>query len=214
MPMYNLLEYSKNYKKNTGSLFNYYRDEPNSGAEGNGANTINYSIKDSKSFDYKTSITGELESNNVEKDAEITIPLKYLSNFWRNLDMPLINCEISLTLSWYEKCILTSKAIRTASADSVVSAINNPTNAVFKKTDCKLYVPAVTLSSEEDNELLNQLKLGSKRTLKWNKYMSQMSNQTANNNLNYLIDPTFSNVNKLFALSFENEEDRNSFSNY
>ena len=214
MPMYNLLEYSKNYKKNTGSLFNYYRDEPNSGAEGNGANTINYSIKDSKSFDYKTSITGELESNNVEKDAEITIPLKYLSNFWRNLDMPLINCEISLTLSWYEKCILTSKAMRTASADSVVSAINNPTNAVFKKTDCKLYVPAVTLSSEEDNELLNQLKLGSKRTLKWNKYMSQMSNQTANNNLNYLIDPTFSNVNRLFVLSFENEEDRNSFSNY
>ena len=214
MPMYNLLEYSKNYKKSTGSLFNYYRDEPNSGAEGNGANTINYSIKDSKSFDYKTSITGELESNNVEKDAEITIPLKYLSNFWRNLDMPLINCEISLTLSWYEKCILTSKAIRTASADSVVSAINNPTNAVFKKTDCKLYVPAVTLSSEEDNELVNQLKLGSKRTLKWNKYMSQMSNQTANNNLNYLIDPTFSNVNRLFVLSFENEEDRNSFSNY
>ena len=78
MPMYNLLEYSKNYRKTTGSLWNYYRDEPNSGAVGN----INYSIKNSKSFDYKTSITGKLEGNNVEEDdVEIVAPLKYLSNF-------------------------------------------------------------------------------------------------------------------------------------
>ena len=104
MPMYNLLEYSKNYRKTTGSLFNYYRDEPNSGTEGDGANAINYSIKDSDSFNYKTSLTGNLEDNNTEKDVEIAIPLKYLSNFWKNLDMPLINCEISLTLSWYEDC--------------------------------------------------------------------------------------------------------------
>ena len=76
--MYNLLEYSKNYRKTTGSLFNYYRDEPNIDAVGN----INYSIKDSKSFDYKTSITEKLEGNSVEKDdIEIVAPLKYLSNF-------------------------------------------------------------------------------------------------------------------------------------
>ena len=82
--MYNLLEYSKNYRKTTGSLWNYYRDEPNSGAVGN----INYSIKVSKSFDYKTSITGKLESNNVEKDdVEIVVPLKYLRTFWRTLDI-------------------------------------------------------------------------------------------------------------------------------
>ena len=78
MPMYNLIEYSKNYRKTTWSLWNYYRDEPNSGAVGN----INYSIKYSKSFNYKTSITGKLECNNVEKDdAEIVVPLKYLTNF-------------------------------------------------------------------------------------------------------------------------------------
>ena len=63
MPMYNLLEYSKNYSKTTGSFWNYYRDEPNSGVN----NNINYSIKDSKSFDYKASITGKLEGNNAEK---------------------------------------------------------------------------------------------------------------------------------------------------
>ena len=120
------------------------------------------SIKDSKSFNYKTSITGELEGNNVEKESEIAIPLKYLSNFWRTLDMPLINCKISLTLSWYENFVLTSKAKRNAP----VPVINNPINAFFKITDCKWYVLVVTLSAEEDNELLNKLKKGFKRTTK------------------------------------------------
>ena len=130
MPMYNLIEYSKNYRKTTGSLWNYYRDEPNSGAEGN----INYSIKNSNSFDYKTSTAGKLENNNVEKDdIEIVVPLKYLRNFWRTLDIPLINYEASLTLTWSENCVITSKATRDADpdADPAVARINNPTNAVF-----------------------------------------------------------------------------------
>ena len=162
--MYNLLHYSKNYRKTTGSLFNYYRDEQNTDAVGN----INYSIKNSKSFDYKTSITGKLEGNNVEKDdVEFVVPLKYLSNFWRTLDIPLINCEVSLTLTWSENCVLTSKATRDADldADPPVSAINNPKNVVFKITDCKLYVPVGTLSAEKDNKLLEQLKTGLKRKI-------------------------------------------------
>ena len=106
MPMYNLLEYSKNYLKTTGSFWNYYRDEPNSAAVG----SINYSIKDSKSFDYKTSSTGKLEDNDAEKEAEILVPLKHLSNCWRALDMPLINCEINLILTWSQNCVITSKA--------------------------------------------------------------------------------------------------------
>ena len=168
MPMYNLLEYSKNYRKTTGSLLNCYRDEPNSGAVGN----INYSIKNSKSFDYKSSITGKLESNNVGKgDVETVVPLKYLSNFWRTLNTPSINCEVSLTLTWSENCVITSKATREADldVDPAVAGINNPTNAVFKITDCKLYVPVVTLSAENVNKLLEQLKTGFKRTIKWNK---------------------------------------------
>ena len=92
MPAYNLHEYSKNYSKAIGSLWSYYRDEPNRGAN----NSINFLIKDSKSFDYKTSITGKLEGQNTEK----VVPLKYLSNFWRTLDMSLINCEINLILTW------------------------------------------------------------------------------------------------------------------
>ena len=144
------------------------------------------------------------------------MPLKYLSNFWRALDIPLINCEIFLTLTRSEKCVLTSKATRDADpdADPAVAGINNPTNAVFKITDCKLYVPVVTLSAEDDNKLLEQLKAGFQRKIKWNKYRSEMSNQTKSNNLNYLIDPTFTNVNRLYVLSYENEEDRTSSSKY
>ena len=160
--------------------------------------------------------------NQIVVQKVMAIPLKHLSNFWINLDMPLINCEISLTLFWYEKCALTSKAKRNGRAAnpdnnpplSLINAVNNPINAVFKITDCQLYISVVTLSAEEYNKLLNKLKTGFKRIIKWNKYMSQMSNQVANNNLTYLIDPTFSNVNRLFVLSFENEEDRTSFSEY
>ena len=91
---------------------------------------------------------------------------------------------------------------------------DSPESATFKIKDCRLYVPVVTLSAENDNKLLEQLKAGFKRTIKWNKYRSEMSNQAKNNNLNYLIDPTFTNVNRLFVLSFENENDRTSFSKY
>ena len=162
MPLYDLVQYSKDYRKTTRSLWNYYRDEPNTGTEGN----INYFIKDSKSFNYKTSITGNLVGSNVEKDdVKIVVPLKYLSNFWRALDMPLINCEVSLTLTWSENCVLTSKATRDPSDDPPVREINNQTNATFKITDTKLYVLVLTLSAENDNKLLEQLKTGFKITI-------------------------------------------------
>ena len=207
MPMHNLLEYNKNYSKTTESFWSYYRDEPNSDAN----NNINYSVKDSKSFDYKASITGKLEGNNTEKEAEIVKPLKYLSNFWRMLDIPLINSEINFTLTWPENCVLTSKVARDPVPDPAVAAFNNPKNVTFKITDVKLYAPVVTLSTESDKTLLEQLRTGFKRTIKWNKYMSEMTNQRQNNNLNYLIDPTFTKVNRLFVLSFENEGDKRSF---
>ena len=151
--MYNVVQRSKNYRKTTGSLWNYYRDEPNSGAVGN----INYSIKDLKSFNYKTSITGKLEGNNVEKDdVEIVVPLKNLNNFWITLDIPLINCEVSLTLTWSENCVITSKATRDADpdADPAVAGINSRTNTTFKIKDTKLYILVVTLSAKDDNKLL------------------------------------------------------------
>ena len=112
MPMYNLLEYSKNYEKTSGSLINYYRDEPNEGEKANGNGTINISIRNSKSFDYKTEITGRLDAGEDEKeDVTTAIFLKYLGNFWRSLDIPLINCQMTLILSWYKECVLVGRAL-------------------------------------------------------------------------------------------------------
>ena len=202
-----MLEYSKNYSKTTGSFWNYYRDEPNSGLGGNN-NNVNYSIKDSKSFDYKTSITGKLENNNTEKEFEIVVLLKYLRNVWKTLDIPLINCEINLILTWSENCVATRYAVSAQGGNPAASKIKNPTGETFKITGAKLYVPVVTLSTIDDNNFLEQLKLRFKKTIKWNKYRSEMTNQTKTNHLNYLIDPKFTKVNRLFALSFKNEEDR------
>ena len=160
MPMYNLLEYSKNYEKTSGSLFNYYRNEPNEAetADANGA--IHISIRNSKSFDYKTKIVGSLAAGELEKDdVEIAIPLKYLGNFWRSFDIPLINCEITLVLSCYKVCVLVGRAHRGLPAPAP-ALITSPENAIFEITDCKLYVPVVTLSAENDNKLLVQLKSG------------------------------------------------------
>ena len=130
--------------------------------------------------------------------------------------MPLINCEINLILTWSENCVITSKSTRDADpdADPAVDATNDPTNEKCEIKDMKLYVPVVTLSTENNKTLLEQLRTGFKRTIKWNKYRSKMSNQTKNNHLNYLIDATFTKVNRLFVLSFENEDDRTSCSKY
>ena len=134
--------------------------------------------------------------------------------------MPLINCEVSLTLTWSQNCVLTditTQAVGNVNAHPPVEArgrTDAPTNATFKITETKLYVPVVTLSTEDDNNFLEQSKSGFKRTIKWKKCRSEMTNQTKSNNLNYLIDPTFSKVNRLFVLSFKIEEGRASFSRY
>ena len=127
--------------------------------------------------------------------------------------------EIDLILTWSENQVITCKATRDADpdADPVLAAVNNPTNSKFEIKDAKLYVPVVTLPTQDDNKLLEQLKSGFKRTIKWNKYRSEMNIQPQDNNLNYLIDPTLTNVNRLFVLSFtkNNEGDnRDSFSDY
>ena len=98
MPMYNLLEYSKNYKKTTGSLWNYYRDEPNTSTDNN---NITHSILNSESFDYKASFmeNGVAHNNLTKNDVKIVIPLKHLTSFWRKLNIPLIYCEVELILS-------------------------------------------------------------------------------------------------------------------
>ena len=198
--MYNLLEYSKNYSKTSASLWNYYKDELTDDINNN--NGRNENVINSKSFKYKTSITGsaynvprritDADGNLVntldyyqnkagKKEVEIAVPLKHLGNFWNSLNIPLINCEVSLALSWSANCVITSmekRLIKAAQGGNPAIHDDSPTNAAFKIKDCKLYVPLFTLSAEIDNKLLGQLKTGFKRTIKWNKYRSEMSNQT------------------------------------
>ena len=138
----------------------------------------------SENFKYKTSITGNnynvgfgekgYDATKIDKnETEVVIPLKYLSNFWKSLNIPLINCEVELILTWSRNCVLT--------------------------------------------DMTEQLKTGFNRSIRWHKYRSQMIVQSNNNNLNYLIDPTFTNVNRLFVLSFTRTNagnNRNSFWKY
>ena len=178
MAMFNLIEYSKNYRKTTGSLWNYYRDEPNDSP----ADDYNSDpITNPASFKYKSSIIGKTpnndnDKNNVIEGVKIVVPVKHLGNFWNSLYLPLINCEVNIILTWFKDCVLTDLTTTAAALAQEVNparpAIAAPTGATFKITNPKLYVPVVTLSAENDSKLLEQLKAGFKRTIKWNKYRS------------------------------------------
>ena len=188
MPMYNLIEYSDNYAKTTGSLWQYFRDAP----------VADDDMDDSESFKSKTKITGKTPNNVNEKDVEIMVPLKYLSNFWRTLEMPLINCEVNLILAWSSTCVITD------SNGAGTIAI----------TDTKLYVPVVTLSTQENTKLLQQLKSGFKRVVNWNKYLSKPELLAQNPNLNHIVEPSFQGVNRLFVLAFEGNNNRTARNSY
>ena len=189
----------------SGNLWNYTRD---------------ISVDPVTNSESKASITGKAANDGNTKEVEFSVPLKHLSNFWRTLVMPLINCEVSLTLTWSKSCIIIDEATRDAEPNVNPPALETraSTSTTFKITATKLYGPVITLSTEDDNKLLDQLKTGFERTIKWNKYKSEMYNQTKTNNLNCLIDPTFNKFNRLFVLLCKNEDehinDRFSFSKF
>ena len=228
MPMYNLLCYSKNFRKTTGSFGNCYPDIPSARVLGpdNERTRVLYAILHSGSFDYKTKLVGDLP---VGDDVELTnikiiVPLKNLSAFISNLNFLMINTEIELILKWPQNCVLTEKVFRegkdeiSAQGDnplvSAVTAINTPSDLKFNITDCKLYVPVVTLQEKYEYKSFENLKTGTNIDFEWKRYRTQIINQLATNNLNFLIDPTFNNVNRLFVPAFPNEEDRSSFALY
>ena len=136
-----------------------------------------------------------------QKILEIMVPLKYLSNFWRTLEMPLINCEINLILTWSTNCVIVSTSVANQ-------------NATFETINTKLYVPVVTLSTQDNSKLLQQLKSGFKRVISWNKYLSKPELLAQNPNLNHLFEPSCQGVNRLFILAFENDTQRTSAKGY
>ena len=219
IPKYNLLEYSKNYRKTIESLYNHYSDELTNDDNDNFANR---NVVNSEASKYKKKITGNtynVDVDDVNKNGtqkiELAIPLNCLGNFWRALNIPLISCKIFLELKWNKNCVITSLERRQVDADvDPVVRDNAPTGATLSITDCKLYVPVVTLSKDDEIKLLTNLKSGFKRKIIWNKYILQMTTEEANNNLNILIDPTFTNVNRLFVLAHRTADDRQSFSQF
>ena len=142
MPMYNLIEYSDNCSDTSGSLWNFRRYEII-----NNADVTN--DDNAPSFKYKENLIGNTEDNGTKNEVKIAIPLKYLSNFWRSLEMPLINCKVEISLNWIENCILT-----------INSNNNNINKAIFTMTDAKHYVPIVTLKTEDNTKLSKLLSEG------------------------------------------------------
>ena len=150
-------------------------------------------MDNSTSFKCKSSFLKPLTAadNGVFKNVKIAIPLKYLSNFWRSLEMPLINCKIHLELNW--------------SKDYVISTTDE---AAFKITNTKLYVPIVTLSSKDNVKLVKLLEEGFEKPAYWNEYQTKIETRDLDNNnlTRFLLDASFQGVERLFVPAFDNTD--------
>ena len=178
--MYNLLEYSDNYELSSGSLYQFKREEILS-------NNPDIREDNSTSFKYKSELLGN-QVNNVK----IAVPLKYISNFFRSSEMPLINCKIILELTWTKDCVLSNNAV-------------DGGDVSFKIKNTVLYVPIVTLSAKDNVNLIKQLNEGFKRSVYWNEYKSEIDAYSSKDTFTKLfLDPSFQGVNKLFGLAFNN----------
>ena len=185
MTMYNLIEYSDNYQDSSATLYQYKRDQPPDNIDNNLATNT------SSSFKYKVNLLG----NPVVAD---NVPLKYLSNFFRSLEMPLINCKIKLNLTWKKECVL--------STNKDVAAPNLHNNPVFIINDTK-YVPVVTLSKEDNKDFIDQKNKGFQISIYWNEYKTKEQNEDADANVFKYINlyPSFQGVNRLFVLAYNRE---------
>ena len=185
MPMYNLIEYSDNYQDSSATLYQYKRDEP---PEDNAITDL--TANNSSSFKYKITLLGDrnVVGGIVRLNVKIVVPLKYLSNFFRSLEMPLTNCKIKLNLTWKKECVL--------SADDG--------NAVFIINDTKMHVPVVTLSKEDNKDFTEQQNEGFQRSIYWNEYKTKELTENADANVfKYInLDPSFQGVNRLFVMAY------------
>ena len=184
--MHNLLEYSDNYQDSAGSLDQFKRDEPpdDNANVGNATTSLVYKSK---------LIKGTDDDNNVNT-VKLVVPLKYVSNFFRSLELPLVNCKIDLELTWHKDCMISSA---NAAAGQVVT---------FMITNTKLYVPVVILFTKDNTNLTKQLNEGFKRTIYWNQYVPKPFPEAPHKKTGitrFAIDVAFQGVHRLFVLAFE-----------
>ena len=177
MPIYNLIEYSDNYQNSSATLYQYKRDEPPEADA-----VADLTANNSNSLKYKIKLLGSVTEVAVDAagvkrlNVKVVVPLKYLSKFFRSLEMPLINCKIKLNLAWKKECVLS------AGAGEVVFIIN----------DTKLYVPVVTLSKEDNKDFIEQQNKGFQRSIYWKEYKTKEINEDADANVfKYInLDPS------------------------
>ena len=185
MPMYNLIEYSDNYQDSSATLYQYKRDEP---PEDDAVTDL--TADNSSSLKYKISLLGNpVVANNIARiNVKVVVPLKYLSNFFRSLEMHLINCKIKLNLTWKKECVLST----------------DDGNAVFIINDTKMYVSVVTLSKEDNKDFIEQQNKGFQISIYWNEYKTKEINEDADANVfKYInLDPPFEGVKRLFVMAY------------
>ena len=186
MPMYNLIEYSVNYSDTSGSLWHFKRYEI--------INNEDVTNDDNApSFKHKASLIGDTGNNVRKTGIKIVVPLKYFSNFWRSLEMPLINCKAELSLKWYERCLLTAA-----------------TTATFKITDAKRLCSNCYFIKEDNTKLARLLNEGFKRPIYWNEYKVtpnkrvELANANDVKYIKELLDSSCQGVKRLFVLAYNN----------
>ena len=189
MPMYNLIEYSDNYQDSSATLYQYKRDEPleDDAVADLTANNLDSLKHKIKLLGNVTEVAGDTAG--VRKlNVKVIVPLKYLTNFFRSLEIPLINCKIKSNLTWKKECVLSTGV----------------GEAVFIINDTKLYVPVVTLSKEDNKDFIEQQNKGFQRSIYWNEYKTKEINEDVDANaFKYInLDPSFQGVNRLFAMAY------------
>ena len=211
MNLYNMLEYSDNYADTTGSLYQYKRPEPRD-ANGNVVNlaTTLSSFKYQSGLVQKQLTTPNSENvsantdtnfanvNRIWKNIKIAVPMKYITNFFRNLELPLINTKLYMELNWTKYSVL----------------CNQNQNSIFQITKGELYILVATLNTEDNNKLSELLRKGFERTVVWNEYKSKIERVIIPQNDNMFrrttLDTTFQGLSKLFAAAYEtNDIERN-----
>ena len=196
MPMYNLIEYSDNYQDPSATHYQYKLDEP---PEDDAVADLTANTSDS--FKHKTKLLPNITQLDADAarvgrlNVKVAVPLKYLSNFFRSLEMPLINCKIKLNLTWKKECVLST-------LDDDAAYPEN--NAVFIINDTKLYAPAVTLSKEDNKDFIEQQNKGFQRSIYWNEHKTKELTEDADANAaKYItLDPSFQGVNRLFVMAY------------
>ena len=185
MSLYNLIEYSDNYQDSSATFYQYKRDEPPEADA-----VADLTADNSSSFKYKVSLLGNpvFDGNITKRSVKVVVPLKYLSNFFRSLEMPLINCKIKLNLTWKKECVLSNQDVA----------------AVFIINNTKMYVPLVTLSKEDNKDFIEQQNKGFQRSIYSNEYKTKEINENADANVfKYTnLDPSFQGVNRLFVMAY------------